>query len=63
MLHLTTVDNNTYKLLQQIFTKEIIRNNFGLAGGTALGLQTGHRQSIDLDFFTTNLFDIEESGN
>jgi len=23
-----------------------------LAGGTALALQTGHRQSVDLDFFT-----------
>ncbi|MSU75333.1 MAG: hypothetical protein EXS55_02360 [Candidatus Magasanikbacteria bacterium] len=25
-----------------------------LAGGTALTLQVGHRQSVDLDFFTTN---------
>lgn len=29
-------------------------NNYGLylAGGTALALQAGHRQSVDLDFFT-----------
>ena len=25
-----------------------------LAGGTALALQTGHRKSVDLDFFTTD---------
>lgn len=27
--------------------------NWYLAGGTALALQVGHRQSVDLDFFTT----------
>src|SRR3989338_8170929 len=27
-------------------------NSWYLAGGTALALQTGHRQSVDLDFFT-----------
>lgn len=31
-----------------------------LAGGTALALQTGHRQSVDLDFFTTQV-DFERS--
>jgi hypothetical protein len=29
---------------------------FYLAGGTALALQIGHRESIDLDFFTPNPF-------
>lgn len=28
-------------------------NSWYLAGGTALALQTGHRRSVDLDFFTT----------
>lgn len=28
--------------------------NWYLAGGTALALQVGHRQSVDLDFFTSN---------
>lgn len=28
------------------------RNKWYLAGGTALALQVGHRQSVDLDFFT-----------
>ncbi len=32
-----------------------------LAGGTALALQVGHRQSVDLDFFTTaNSFQIDK---
>ena len=60
MLHLTTVDSNTYALLQQIFTVEIIKNNFALAGGTALALQIGHRKSIDLDIFNTQKFDVKE---
>ena len=28
------------------------KSNWYLAGGTALALQTGHRKSVDLDFFT-----------
>ena len=60
MLHFITVDKNTYRLIQQIFTITIIKNNFALAGGTSLALQIGHRQSIDLDFFSTGLFDVKE---
>lgn len=30
-----------------------------LAGGTALALQIGHRISVDLDFFTSRLFDSQ----
>ncbi len=33
--------------------KWISENGWYLAGGTALALQTGHRVSVDLDFFTT----------
>ena len=29
------------------------KSNWYLAGGTALALQVGHRQSVDLDFFTS----------
>jgi len=32
-------------------------SDFYLAGGTALALQLGHRTSVDLDFFTSELFD------
>ncbi len=36
------------------------KNDFYLAGGTALALQLGHRDSIDFDFFSTNSFSTEE---
>ena len=32
-----------------------------LAGGTALALQAGHRQSVDLDFFTSQKFDEKKT--
>ncbi len=37
--------------------------SFSLAGGTALALQVGHRISIDLDFFTTEVFDEDSLKN
>jgi predicted nucleotidyltransferase component of viral defense system len=60
MLHLTTVENSTYSLLQKLFTIPFIQNNFALAGGTSLSLQIGHRKSIDLDFFSPIQFDLLE---
>jgi predicted nucleotidyltransferase component of viral defense system len=60
MLHLSTVDNAIYDLLQKIFKTAIIKNNFALAGGTSLALQIGHRKSIDLDIFCTHQFDVKE---
>lgn len=36
------------------------QGNWYLAGGTALALQSGHRRSYDLDFFTENKFFDEE---
>jgi predicted nucleotidyltransferase component of viral defense system len=60
MLHLTTLDATTYKLLQEIFRTEIIKNKFALAGGTSLALQIGHRKSIDLDLFSIEPFDVKE---
>ncbi len=60
MLHLTTVEKDTYSLLQKLNTIDFIKNNFALAGGTSLALQIGHRTSIDLDFFCTNPFDLTE---
>lgn len=60
MLHLTTIDAGAWSLLHEIFTTEIIKNNFALAGGTSLALQIGHRKSIDLDIFSTQPFDVKE---
>lgn len=48
-----------YKALNQETKKvwdkcDFLRNDFYLAGGTALALQIGHRISVDLDFFSPN---------
>ncbi len=37
---------------------ENFKNDFYLAGGTALALYLGHRESIDFDFFTDQDFDV-----
>ena len=60
MLHRSTVDSQTYELLQKLFSISIIGNHFALAGGTALALQIGHRTSIDLDVFNPGIFDVKE---
>lgn len=57
-LHLETLPSKTAKLikaLQQI--QPPFLKDFYLSGGTALSLQLGHRQSIDLDFFDQESFD------
>ena len=43
------------KLLSKI---DSFKNNFYLAGGTALAIHLRHRESVDLDFFSLNDFDI-----
>jgi predicted nucleotidyltransferase component of viral defense system len=63
MLHLTTVEKDTYILLQKLNKIPFINNNFALAGGTSLSLQIGHRQSLDLDLFSTSAFDLIELEN
>ena len=56
MYHLSTVEPETFALLQKVFTVLFIKKQFALAGGTSLSLQVGHRKSIDLDFFSENTF-------
>ncbi len=50
MLQLQTVTPDTLELLKEISSKPEMQG-FRLVGGTALALQYGHRQSVDLDFF------------
>lgn len=50
MLQLQTVAPDTLELLKTIASK-LEMKGFRLVGGTALALQYGHRQSVDLDFF------------
>lgn len=46
-----TISEDMRFVLNEFFKNEIAQK-FYLAGGTALSLQLGHRQSIDLDFFS-----------
>lgn len=52
-IHLESLPHSTSTVLQRIADTDLIpANDWYLAGGTALALQVGHRQSVDLDFFT-----------
>lgn len=50
MLSYETIEKHTLELLRQLM-QEPAFFDMRLVGGTALALQYGHRQSIDLDFF------------
>ncbi len=53
-MHYEILDDARRELLPSL---EIFKSRFYLAGGTALALQIGHRDSIDFDFFTDQSFD------
>ena len=53
-MHYEILDDKRRALLPLLAT---FRERFYLAGGTALALQLGHRDSIDFDFFTQDSFD------
>lgn len=50
MLYYSTVEPSTLELLKKLQSLPFLQNT-RLVGGTALALQIGHRQSIDLDLF------------
>lgn len=50
MLHYETILPDTLELLKRIQASNLFKNT-RLAGGTALALHLGHRQSVDLDLF------------
>lgn len=50
MLSIQTVQPDTLELLKAISAQPEVKE-LRLVGGTALALQYGHRQSVDLDFF------------
>ncbi len=69
MLQTQTVSPELLELLRQIMKSEFF-SDFVLVGGTALALQIGHRNSIDLDFFGKKeieeeriLEELEQFGN
>ena len=49
----------TFKLIQELQAMPEL-SEFYLVGGTALALLLGHRNSIDIDLFTTHSFDDKE---
>ena len=52
--------NRETKLVLKKIAKTNLAENFYLAGGTALALQLGHRQSVDLDWFCPVDFSKQE---
>jgi hypothetical protein len=59
MLQLQTVAPDTLELLKELSSKPELQG-LRLVGGTALALQYGHRQSVDLDFFGTPIVSQDE---
>ena len=55
----TEVLSKAQKKVLPSLAKALANTDFYLAGGTALALQVGHRQSIDFDWFTPQLGDPE----
>ena len=52
------IDPETLRLIQQLQAIPEL-HEFYLVGGTALSLQLGHRNSIDIDFFSKNEFEAD----
>jgi len=62
------IQPETKRVLEKIAESEI-KNEFYLAGGTALAIHLGHRESVDLDWFCQKSFsnskvkkNLEETG-
>src|SRR5947207_12774775 len=61
MLHKdhSLISSETFSLTQQLQALPELKE-FYLVGGTALALQLGHRNSIDIDLFTQNDFEEDD---
>lgn len=59
MLHPQTVSKELLELLKKIMLDDLF-NDFNLVGGTALALQIGHRNSIDIDLFGNCFIDEDK---
>ena len=55
-MYWNVIDKDRFNLLKKV-VDNIKLENYYLAGGTALALQTGIRESFDFDFFVRNEFD------
>ena len=54
-MHAESISPETKRVLDKIDKSEVAKD-FYLVGGTALAIQIGHRESIDLDWFSENDF-------
>ena len=59
MLQTQTVKEETLGLVKMLMRDEKL-SQFYLVGGTALALYMGHRESIDIDLFSQQLFDVPQ---
>lgn len=57
-MHYEILDKERMSFLPKF---KLWQNRFYLAGGTALALQYGHRDSVDFDFFTSHKNEVEVS--
>jgi len=57
MLQKQAVKEETISLIKELLAKTYL-SDFVLVGGTALSLQFQHRESIDIDLFNENDFDV-----
>lgn len=62
MLKKRTVKKTTFELLKKIM-EDVFFSDYFLVGGTAAALQLGHRISIDLDLFTKNDINLDDTQN
>lgn len=60
MLQKKAVRSNVLELIRSLQSDKKFKD-FYLAGGTALALHLGHRESIDIDLFTTKDFDVNST--
>jgi hypothetical protein len=58
-MHPETLAPETKRVLETLASQGVA-SGFYLAGGTSLALQLGHRESIDLDFFSSSDFSREQ---
>ncbi len=59
MLHKNTVSEECFRLINDLMDIQSL-DSFRLVGGTALALQKGHRQSVDIDLFCSRDFNNED---
>lgn len=59
MLQKQAVEPSTLELIKKLQDKDYL-HGFHLVGGTALALNIGHRNSIDIDLFSNFSFETQQ---